>query len=190
MRLLGLVLLMVVVFSFAPAGAAIDSDIDWGKLRRPLHLPRIAHGHRCPISRLAPGITAEKFGVSGAIGRGPVYPILPAATLSVSYRREEWGPGPWGGQKVLWLVHPRYRGPVLIRGRRLDGLQSMRFDRGVLPAAEIRIKPGETVTWMGQAPASRGRPSYVRIRAAGCYGAQIDGTAFSAVVVFVVSGPG
>jgi hypothetical protein len=96
------------------------------------------------------------------------------------------GRGPWGSQKVLWFVIPDYKGPVLIRGRRLSGRQWMRFDRGSLPSAEIRLAPGETVTWSGQAPDSRGRPSYVR--APGCYAAQIDGTTFSNVVVFSVSG--
>jgi hypothetical protein len=42
------------------------------------------------------------------------------------------------------------------------------------------------VKWTGQAPGSRGRPSYVRVRAPGCYGVQIDGTSFSTVVVFLV----
>jgi hypothetical protein len=65
----------------------------------------------------------------------------------------------------------------------------MRFDRGAVPATEIRIGPGETVMWSGQAAGSRGRPSYVRVRGPGCYAAQIDGTTFSSVVVFRVSGP-
>jgi hypothetical protein len=171
----------------APA-ALSDNGTDWQALHRPLHLPTLAAGHRCPVSRLAPEITEENRTI-GAIGPGPVYPILgPSATLDVRYRPEEWGRGPWGGQKVFWFVHPDYGGPVLIRGRRLGGWEWMRFDRGPRPPAEIRIEPGETVTWGGQAPGSRGRPSYVRVRAPGCYAAQIDGTTFSNMVVFRVSG--
>ena len=52
--------------------------------------------------------------------------------------------------------------------------------------AELRIAPGQTVAWSGQVAGSRGQPSYVRVRAPGCYAAQIDGTRFSRVVVFIV----
>jgi hypothetical protein len=45
---------------------------------------------------------------------------------------------------------------------------------------------GETVSWDGQPPGSRGRPSGVRVRASGCYGVQVDGTEFTRVVVFEV----
>jgi hypothetical protein len=165
-----------------------DDGVDWQVLHRPLQLPAFATGQRCPVSELAPEITGERYGVGGAIGPGPVYPMLSSASLVVGYRPEEWGRGPWGGQKVLWFARPDNDGPVLIRGRRLGGWHWMRFDRGARPAAEIRIAPGETVTWTGQAPGSRGRPSYVRVRAPGCYAAQIDGTNFTEVVVFSVSG--
>ncbi len=76
---------------------------------------------------------------------------------------------------------------MLIRGRRLDGPQVMRFDGGKLPAAELRIALGETVSWPWQPAGSRGRPSGVRVLASGCYGVQIDGTSFSRVVVFRVA---
>jgi hypothetical protein len=164
--------------------AAGGSGPDWKALERPLHLPLPAPGGRCPASRLAPQITGEKYGVGRALGPGPVYPILGGRAV-VAYFRSDLGP--WAYQKVLWLVLPDYKGPVLIRGRRLGGPQLMRFDNGVKPLAEIRISPGETVTWTGRAPGSRGRPSAVRVRVPGCYGVQIDGTSFSTAVVFPVS---
>ena len=82
-----------------------------------------------------------------------------------------------GSQKVLWFVHPRSAGPVLIRGRRLDGPGLVRFDRGKLPAAELRIPAG-----------TEERPSFTRLRSAGCYGYQIDGASFSRIVVFRATG--
>src|SRR3982074_1726256 len=187
MTRLALLPLLVAVAVLVPA-AQSDDGVDWPALHRPLQPPAVADGQRCPVSQPAPEITSEKYGVGGAIGSGPVYPLLSSASLVVSYRPEEWGRGPWGGQKVLWFVVPDYKGPVLIRGRRLGSWQWMRFDRGALPAAEIRIAPGETVSWSGQAPDSRGRPSYLRVGAPGCYAAQIDGTSFTNVVVFSVSG--
>lgn len=170
------------------AGQSSAAGDDWAALYRPLQLPRLAPGAPCPVSRVDPSVDWSRTGVGGGIGRGPVYAILgETATLQAGFRREEWGPGPWAGQKVLWFVHQGYRDRVLIRGRRLGGWQWMRFDRGSRPPAEIRIDRGESVSWSGQAPGSRGRPSYVRVRAPGCYAAQIDGTSFSRVVVFRVT---
>ena len=88
------------------------------------------------------------------------------------------------GQKVLWFVSPTYRGPVLIRGRQLDGPYRVRFERGNVPPLELRIASSESVTWTGQPTGARGRPSYTRLRALGCYGYQVDGTDFSIVVTF------
>jgi len=36
----------------------------------------------------------------------------------------KWG---WDWIKTIWAFDPRYRGPVLIRGKRLDGGSAMRF---------------------------------------------------------------
>ncbi|MFN2471154.1 MAG: hypothetical protein ABR583_09240 [Gaiellaceae bacterium] len=136
---------------------------------------------------MAPEITPDGFGIGAALGPGPVYPVVGGTGVVHAVRRAaEWPRGPWGGQKVLWFVHQEYGERVLIRGRRLGGWQWLRFDRGLRPAAELRIEPGETVGWNGQPEGSRGRPSYVRVRASGCYAAQIDGTTFSRVVVFRV----
>jgi hypothetical protein len=93
----------------------------------------------------------------------------------------------WAGQKVLWFALPAYTGPVLVRGRRLDGPGQMRFEAGRGSTAELRWSPGETVGWTGQVARSRGLPSGVLVRTPGCYAVQIDGTSFSRVVVFPVS---
>ena len=77
-----------------------------------------------------------------------------------------------------------YRGPILIRGRRLDGPQQLGFNGSKTPQSELQIEPQETVSWEGQQPGSRGVPSQVRVRAAGCYGVQVDGTNFSRAIIF------
>ena len=167
----------------------IAAPVDpWARLRRPLALPRLATGAACPVSSVDVSVdwdAANIFGGSG-IGHGPVYPGLGSDSTLNAPRDTQFG-GPWNGQKVLWYVLPSYRGPVLIRGRRLDGPEWMRFDGGKLPSDELRIARGETVIWTGQPEGSRGRPSRVRVRAAGCYGAQIDGTTFTRTVVFRVT---
>ena len=95
--------------------------------------------------------------------------------------------GSWFGVKLFWYALPRYRGPVLIRGRQLDGNGTLGFNGKALPRREIRIHRGESVSWAGQSAGSRGNPSTVRVLQPGCYGVQIDGTTFSRVVVFSVA---
>jgi hypothetical protein len=76
----------------------------------------------------------------------------------------------------------------MIRGRRVDGPQLVRFDgAGVrIPPKELRI-PG-TATPTGN-PGVRAagqcyRPSYTRLLVPGCYAYQVDGTTFSRTIVF------
>jgi hypothetical protein len=170
-----------------PVGA---SD-PWAKLRRSLHLPRLAPGAACPVSRVAQRVDWErvKFPGSPGIGRGPVYPGLGYSGSVLRATPDHQYGGPWAGTKIFWYVLPSYRGPVLIRGRRLDGPQSLGFNGARLPERELRIKPTDTVSWQGQPRGSRGVPSSVRVRVSGCYGVQIDGTRFSRVVVFTAVAP-
>ena len=162
----------------------------WGKLHRPLHLPTVAPSAPCPVSRFG-RIDFARYGVPKGIGPGPAYPIFPqpGSRLQFTYPPDPSGPfagSSWSGAKVLWFVAPRYRGPVLIRGGRLERTGRLRFDQGPVPPKEMRIlknerggfPPGEED--VGQ----RYRPSYTRLRAPGCYGYQIDGTTFSRVIVF------
>ena len=162
--------------------------IDWAKLHRPLRLPKVPPGAVCPVSRVDPRVQWKRINIFGGsgIGRGPVYPGLGSSSgLLYATRDRQYG-GPWFGEKVFWYVLPSYRGRVLIRGRRLDGPQLVRFNGGKLPAPELRIEDYETVSWQGQPPGSRGVPSGVRVIGPGCYAFQIDGTSFSRIVVVVV----
>jgi hypothetical protein len=173
-------ILTVAAVSAPAAGGARDP---WKALHRPLHLPKLAAGAACPLSHVDPSVPWDQTNIFGGqgIGRGPVYPGLPSAFFMAA-RDEQYG-GPWFGTKVFWYVLPSYRGPVLIRGRRLDGPQRMGFNGRKVAARELRIKPGQTVSWDDQPRGSRGVPSGVRVLTAGCYGIQIDGTTFSRVIV-------
>jgi hypothetical protein len=75
------------------------------------------------------------------------------------------------------MVDRGYRGPVLIRGRRLDGPARLRFDGGRTPRLELRIPA--TPSYF-----TRRRPAFTRLSAPGCYAYQVDGTRFSRLVVF------
>src|SRR5439155_15327929 len=182
MRMRPLVVLVALGVALGSSAAAGTRD-EWGPLRRPLHVPTVATGARCPVSSVDPRVPWARIRILG-IGRGPVYPGLGAHSGLLWATRDVQSGGPWFGDKVFWFALPSYRGPILIRGRRLDGPQIVRFGGGKLPAAELRIERGESVSWQGQPPGSRGVASGVRVRTPGCYGFQIDGTSFSRVVVF------
>jgi hypothetical protein len=175
-----LLVALVAAVSSAPAGGD-----EWSPLYRPLRLPAVAAGAACPVSRVDRGVDWLGSGVGVGVGPGPVYPILGASSSVTVFEREGWGS--WRGQKVLWFVHQRYRGNVLIRGKRLGSWERLRFDDGARPPDEIRIPAGASpAQWRDQPAGSRGRPSYIRVRSGGCYAAQIDGATFSRTVVFRV----
>jgi hypothetical protein len=179
----------VIAFVVGGAGASASSGDVWKTLHRPLHVPVIVPGASCPTSKFDRRFNFDKYGVAPGLGRGPAYPIYGNATMTVEFPAHDVFAGSvWSGAKVLWFVSPTYRGPVLIRGHRLDGSSVVRFDAGIVPASELRIPTGSSIVGnpgvrdFGQ----RYRPSYTRIRAPGCYAYQIDGTTFSRVVIFRV----
>jgi len=172
----------------ATAPAASSDEVPWAALRRPLHLPIVNPGARCPVSKVdrsVPWGRIRIFGASG-IGPGPVYPGLGDASGLLNVAKDTQYGSAWQGQKVFWYIAPSYLGRVLIRGRRLDGRGRLGFDGTRVPKNELRIEPYDTVSWSGQPRYSRGIPSAVRALTSGCYGAQIDGTTFSRVVVFSI----
>ena len=183
MRVAAVVTAIVGLSCAAGSPAATDP---WKALQRPLEIPRIAPGIACPVSSVARSVPWRRFGIGSGLGRGPAYPVLGGDTLELQ-PPATFQSLRWGGQKVFWFVLPRYRGPVLIRGRQLDGPHRVRFQSGDVPPAELRVAPGQSASWSGQPNGSRGVPSYTRLRAAGCYGYQIDGTSFSRVIVFRAS---
>jgi hypothetical protein len=146
----------------------------WAPLRRPLHVPTVAYGAACPVARPSRTVDFAALGVTRGIGPGPAFPVGWAdGTIPITYGLVDVDARVWGVQKVLWLVRSSYHGPVLVRGGQIDGPYKVRFERGRVPAAELRIPAGV-----------RERPSYVRIRKPGCYAFQIDGLTFSRTIVF------
>jgi hypothetical protein len=146
----------------------------WTPLRRPLRVPTLGPNRTCPVARPAAGVDFAHYGLARGVGPGPAYPIgYTDGTIAINWQGNDVDATLWGAQKVLWFVHPRYRGPVLVRGVGLDNPLRVRFGRGRIPPAELRLPEG-----------TRDRPSYVRIRKPGCYAFQIDGLTFSRSIVF------
>ena len=158
-------------------------------LNRPLDLPELGPGEPCAVSPVDEGVDWEAVNAFGSgTGPGPVYPGL---NDDGHLATNDWNTeGPWTGTKVFWYAKPEYRGPAIVRGRRIDGPGSLRFAAGRHRLSrDLRIGRRDTVTWDGQPPGSRGLPSYVFIRSTGCYAVQIDGTRFSRTVIFTASLP-
>jgi hypothetical protein len=152
----------------------------WGALHRTLHIPKISTGARCP--RTQGGSAAPRVGFT--LGTGPAYPVLGTSapggvvTLGDDLRR-----GGWYLHKTIWAVSIRYRGPVLVRGSRVDGTSPVRFGfarRLYLPREELRINSASRRGW-------RLAGSYTFLRTPGCYAFQTDGLTFSKVILFEVS---
>jgi hypothetical protein len=94
----------------------------------------------------------------------------------------------WYLQKTLWAISPRYQGPVLIRGRRIDRPGRVRFG-GDAPTARKSVQestPSFPMT-ADSAPEWRYYPTTTLLPGPGCYAFQVDGTGFSHVIVFRAS---
>ena len=154
----------------------------WSRLERPFHTPTIAPGAGCPTSPRDPRGDLSRIGYVGpAWGTGPGYPVIgfdqnkpvlyyddPIPPQSVIYGSK------WFGQKVLWVVDRQaYQGPILVRGRQVDGMNALRFGLSLVPVPEITIS-ARANDW----------PSTTRVRSRGCYAYQVDGATFSSAIVF------
>ena len=152
----------------------------WKSLHRPVHIPYLRAGSPCPRSK--GGRAAPHTGYT--LGTGPVYVVLGFSypppdlrgVVNLKGGKVRWG---WHWVKTLWAFTPRYRGPVLIRGGRLDRRWPVEFLIPPHRYAELRVPPRHSRRW-SYIPSGSG------YRTTGCYGFQMDGTSFSRVVLFKV----
>jgi hypothetical protein len=167
---------------WTPGGEPAVRDV-WATLHRPLHIPHLQRGAKCPRSRGGRAAPATGY----TIGRGPVYPVLgfsdppPDPRGVIHFRDGHWRWG-WDWLKTLWAFDPRYGGPVLIRGRGLDGTSPIHFFISPRRYVELRFPAHKKRRWTYQ-------PSDSGFRHPGCYAFQIDGMSFSRVVIFKVVKP-
>ena len=178
MRRVAPIVVAVLVAAAVAATASSSVRLDpWRVLHRPLHIPHLEPGAACPTSPTQPAEALNPAFGGHVLGRaGPVYggAFSPAAVVHYANAPADLG---WYGFKVMWIVRPKYRGRVLIRGRQLDGANAI----GFRSRAELRIGSWGTAA---QAPGWGIRASTEWVRAPGCYGFQIDGRRFSKVLVF------
>jgi hypothetical protein len=173
--------------SSAPANRGEDVNAEQSTLRRELHLRPLSPGDECP--RTPGGRRAPRVAIT--LGDGPAYPVLgmsapPPRPAGVASLRDDIRRGGWYWHKTLWAVDKRYRGPLLIRGARIDRTGPVRFGIGDVEVGDYQVlselgMPAEQqVRW-------RYGASSTLVRGPGCYAFQVDGTNFSDVIVFAAT---
>jgi hypothetical protein len=185
MRIVRMLLVFAALTSLASVARAAD---DWKGLHRPLHLPRVSS--TCPTTPTKQlGQATFSHGASVYLQNVGSAPVPGTIDISLSHVDDKG----WRGQKTPWLVPATYRGPVLIRGRRIDRPGEMRFAKGYGEHLdELRFRTGESNGVRGRIQGLPGRyrllASTTLFRAPGCYAFQIDGATFSSVIAVRVRG--
>ena len=140
-------------------------------LQRPLHLPIAG----CGVSG------THTIAGTAVLGTGPVGPAQsPRPALSAFINSG------WSGARVTWLASAAYTGPILIRGRQIGGPHAVGFGLGNVPYDQLQVNDSAGPSAGG----TRQWPAFIRVRGAGCYAYQVDGTSFSDVIVFRPRAPG
>lgn len=153
-------------------------------LRRPLRLPTVAPGQKCPVTLTRHRPDASLGFVQGAGPAGPVgldpgsilHYVAPTAGGAATDLT-------WGVQKVLWAVDSHVGGTVLVRGHQLAGPHQVRFNDPAV--GELVLLPKAPITPGGW----RDYPGYTRLQAAGCYAYQVDAASGTTIIVFQAEGP-
>lgn len=154
-------------------------------LRRPLRIPTLPPDAQCPATR-SNGTLRQRGNTDSsgaAFGPGPAYVTLEsdngsaALTMAWPVAAANQPYEGWAGTKALWTI-PRFGGPVLIRGRQLDGTGPLGFDLG----------PNWTNTVLSElrldGPRTSLNPAATFVKSAGCYAYQVDTARSSYIIVF------
>jgi len=196
-RTLPIIIIIVVVAVVAVASvlilnqrAAAGPSVWQTLAARPVRLAHLAVGETCPATPTRSSVSPD---YAVAVGGGPVYIVGGAASGALTYTPAgllDSQPGSLGGAEARWQIAPSYTGPVVIRGRQLDGPNQLAFNGGMdqptgnslqlePTLSELRLMGGEATaptwtTWI----------TLVRLSHPGCYAYQVDGLTFSYAITF------
>jgi len=158
-----------------------------GLLRiRPLHIPILRPGERCPTT---PGARSSDPYLSrvDTLGNGPVRPDI-GDRVDLAHGRIVLGttdrPG-WFAIETVWFSSSSYDGPWIVRAARLSG--SGRIELGE-PLGPRRGAPRVSTSRL-QVASGPNAPGTSWISAPGCYAWQVDGDGFSQVIAFEALAP-
>jgi hypothetical protein len=148
--------------------------------QRSLRVSALAAGAPCVA---APGRQVSPD-LGPALGDGPIYMVGygTEGTNTIYMSREDSG---WYYLKTIWTASPYFHDVFLLRGRQADGPNEVRFSddttdvpdlQAVLSSSNAGSTQSGWIPWI----------DYVRVRAPGCYGIQVDGLTFSEIIRFKV----
>lgn len=148
---------------------------------RELALKDLPPGESCPRSTVSTDV--PKVGL--AVGEGPVFAVLgmsesPPSSGGVVHFKDDEGPMHENlyAVKALWAVSGAHAGPLLLRGRQLDGPGVILFQKAegepVQPSLELSAG---SEAW-------RFFPSAMFIGQEGCFAIQVDGPGVVQAIVF------
>ena len=161
-----------------PSTNLLDAGVTVDQLRaRPLSLPHLASGQRCPVTT---GVTSPSPDLGPLLGSGPARPALGGEARLVIAPPANFGSTTWGGDKILWALAANV-GPALIRGRQLDGDGRVGFDNSPTPAPEKILDPTGRTSLRG---GWFDFPGSTRVEHPGCYGYQVDIGSGSTQIIF------
>jgi hypothetical protein len=113
-----------------------------------------------------------------AIGTGPVR----VAINNAGNPRQGFHPAPfhrWLALKTHFFSSPSYKGPFLVRAKRLDHRGRVRLGAAPTEVGPLVVPTGAYAGTDGW----REVPYFTFVKASGCYGWQVDGRTFSAIIV-------
>ena len=126
--------------------------------------------------------TLKRNGYSSVPAWGsPASPFMPERSLIAPVHYDTGDYADYGVFKAMWAIDPRYVGPILVRGRELDGSDILKFEKGEPgfsdythghPTPELHESGGYI------------HPSVTRVKSLGCYAYQVDWIGFSYSIVF------
>jgi hypothetical protein len=148
--------------------------------QRSLRVSALAAGETCVTTSGKQG--APELGP--ALGDGPVYMVGYSIEGTTSYYNDREDGG-WYYLKTIWTAPPNFHSIFLLRGRQMDGPNEVRFSEDTTDSPNLQAifssdeAGSEASGWLPWI-------DYVRVRAPGCYGIQVDGRDFSYIIHFRV----
>jgi hypothetical protein len=172
----------------APVGAPATTAEEL--LSRPLALPSISAGASCPVTStttISPGPATGFTGSFPAQQAGVAYLAMSGRNVPLS--PDDRTADGWFAIKDVWVIAGSYRGPVLIRGGRIDGAGSVElaWNPTTEQVGSLVIDPGSPSLQTDPQTGWRSVPMEAFVRSPGCYAYQIDGTGFTSFIVFEAS---
>jgi hypothetical protein len=180
------------LLTFVP-GANVSRTAEFATLdQRPLNLPVLHPGDRCPVSKGSSNTVPRDGDIFCAacvwFGTGSVYFALAWQDHGITDATFRLDPVPFEHgayrAKTPWVSKPGFLGPILIRGQQLDGAgeNKLRFSFG-RPEPKENLQLDAEIRKEARAGWSFWATS-MWIQNPGCYGVQIDTTHNTELVIF------